>query len=533
MKKLSEIKHFPKILNPKRWSITAKISTALVVAAVLPIALITTYNFRENEKNTTKREYDNLSLLAQGLADRLDQLLIDNQLVVKQLSGDSEIVDFLLATPEEQKSRLPQINQMLENFRVSSPSDDFETVYLLNKKGEIIAIPPTKKHIKWQNTNCQIRQYFQKAIAGELYISTILTGLTGGEPGLYFSSPIRKVETIKEGDTGKKVRQLEEQLQKRGFAIKSVNNVYDANTAAVVREFQKSHNLAITGRVDAHTWKELIGTENNSEILGVAVLEMKANAIWKIVNSLNVGKEHVAFLVDREGIVIAYPNKSFLYKSLEPLSPEALKRVSADRGYPPEKLKQDLGFNELAQIIKSPQKPHQGEFSDSKENGKKIVSSTTMKNPYQQWTVGVIEPKQQLLDHLYNLRWKTYLAGIVVTSGAALGALLLAKSMVKPIGVLTKTATELEKGNYDLEPLNQVSKSEDDIGNLVRVFSKMAEEVKAREQKLKQQLVELQIEIDQAKKERQVAEITETDYFQELQKKAKQMRRKNSKSQES
>jgi len=531
MKNLQKIKFSPKILNPKRWSITAKITTVLVLAAILPITLITCYNYSENQKDTTNTEYRNLSLLAKGLAERLDQLLIDNQRVVQQLSQDSEVVEFLLATPENQKSRLPQINQMLENFRLSS--SDFETVYLLNKNGEIIAIPPTKTHVKWQKKNCQNRQYFQKAIAGKLYISTILTGLSNGESGFYFSSPIRRIETIKEGDTREKVRPLEQNLQKNGFAIKSVDNVYDANTAEVVRKFQKMKDLAITGRVDAHTWKELIGTENNSEILGVAVLQMKAKTVWDIVKSLKVDKEGFAFLVDNEGIVIAYPNQSFLYKSLEPLSPEAIKRVSADRGYTREQLKKDLGFNQLAQIIKSPKKPDQGKFYDPKENRQKIVSFTPMKNQYQHWTVGVTEPEAQLLDHLNQLAIKNGIAVIVVASVAVLVALLLARSIVKPIGALTKTATELEQGDYNLDELNQVSKSDDDIGNLVRVFTKMAEEVKAREQKLKQQLVELQIEIDQAKKERQVAEITETDYFQELQKKAKQMRRKNSKSQES
>lgn len=46
-----------------------------------------------------------------------------------------------------------------------------------------------------------------------------------------------------------------------------------------------------------------------------------------------------------------------------------------------------------------------------------------------------------------------------------------------------------------------------------------------REQKLKQKIKELRIEIDEAKKTRQVAKITETEYFQQLKEKAKQLRR--------
>jgi CheY-like chemotaxis protein len=49
----------------------------------------------------------------------------------------------------------------------------------------------------------------------------------------------------------------------------------------------------------------------------------------------------------------------------------------------------------------------------------------------------------------------------------------------------------------------------------------------AREQRLRQQIEELRIEIDESRKARQVAEITETDYFQTLQQKARKMRGEN------
>jgi CheY-like chemotaxis protein len=46
----------------------------------------------------------------------------------------------------------------------------------------------------------------------------------------------------------------------------------------------------------------------------------------------------------------------------------------------------------------------------------------------------------------------------------------------------------------------------------------------AREQRLRQQIEELRVEIDESRKAREVAEITETDYFQMLQQKARRMR---------
>ena len=52
----------------------------------------------------------------------------------------------------------------------------------------------------------------------------------------------------------------------------------------------------------------------------------------------------------------------------------------------------------------------------------------------------------------------------------------------------------------------------------------MALEVYAREQRLRQEVQQLRIEIDEAKKVRQVAEITETDYFQDLRQRAQALR---------
>jgi len=53
---------------------------------------------------------------------------------------------------------------------------------------------------------------------------------------------------------------------------------------------------------------------------------------------------------------------------------------------------------------------------------------------------------------------------------------------------------------------------------------KNAEQVLERERRLKEQIERLRIEIDQAKRERQVAEITGTEYFQQLREKSQRMR---------
>jgi hypothetical protein len=52
----------------------------------------------------------------------------------------------------------------------------------------------------------------------------------------------------------------------------------------------------------------------------------------------------------------------------------------------------------------------------------------------------------------------------------------------------------------------------------------MTEQLRAREEKLKQQVEELTIEIDQSKRMQQVSQITKTDSFQQLKQKVKRLR---------
>jgi DNA-binding response OmpR family regulator len=95
---------------------------------------------------------------------------------------------------------------------------------------------------------------------------------------------------------------------------------------------------------------------------------------------------------------------------------------------------------------------------------------------------------------------------------------------LKEVAHVTHAAAAVEAGQFAAETLSDVSKRPDELGQLARVFERMAREVAAREEQLKQQIQVLSIEIDQAKKTRQVSEITDTEYFQQLRRKAKELR---------
>lgn len=95
---------------------------------------------------------------------------------------------------------------------------------------------------------------------------------------------------------------------------------------------------------------------------------------------------------------------------------------------------------------------------------------------------------------------------------------------LRQVEQLTEAAAAVEAENFDPAHLAEVSARTDALGRLARVFQHMAHEVYHREQRLKQQVEDLRIEIDQAKQTRQVTEITGTEYFQALRRRAKTLR---------
>ena len=81
---------------------------------------------------------------------------------------------------------------------------------------------------------------------------------------------------------------------------------------------------------------------------------------------------------------------------------------------------------------------------------------------------------------------------------------------------LTDAASMIEANRFEPTCLDDVAARSDELGRLARVFQQMAREVRAREQRLIEQVRELRIEIDEARQDRQVAEITESEFYRKL-----------------
>lgn len=95
---------------------------------------------------------------------------------------------------------------------------------------------------------------------------------------------------------------------------------------------------------------------------------------------------------------------------------------------------------------------------------------------------------------------------------------------LEQVGRVVDAAAAVEVDDFEPESLDGVAARDDALGQLARVFQRMAREIFERERRLKAQVQQLRIEIDEAKAAQKVEEITDTDYFRELQQKASRLR---------
>jgi methyl-accepting chemotaxis protein len=128
--------------------------------------------------------------------------------------------------------------------------------------------------------------------------------------------------------------------------------------------------------------------------------------------------------------------------------------------------------------------------------------------------------QRAILDRVVVAFAVTYLALLVLVW-------LVSIVLTAPITQLTGVAELIGEGKY-AEALAAMPRRllRDEISMLAHVFEIMVDKVYQREQTLLRQVSELKIEIDEVKRQKQVSEIVDSDFFQTLQMKAREMRRR-------
>lgn len=253
-------------------------------------------------------------------------------------------------------------------------------------------------------------------------------------------------------------------------------------------------NIAIdeeTGQPSMLIGVPIINPQNGAAT-SVLIANVRFKPIWDLVAAVQLDAGENVFITDASGRIVAHLNPSIVLQEKRYQRP-------ATSG---------LGAGQSAPTV--------------------VVTWTT--RTYGDQTF-VIVAERNVLNALEFALWTAIIALAVLVLAIVIAAITgqrAAQRVVVPIGALVKAAQALSERSEAFDPaaLAPIAAREDEFGQLARTFQAMGEQVIIREQTLKQEVQELRIEIDEAKKSRAVAEITDSEFFKELQSKAARMRQR-------
>lgn len=266
--------------------------------------------------------------------------------------------------------------------------------------------------------------------------------------------------------------------------------------------------------------------DDNNQFIGGLILTLQASVVEDTIAAIQPSIRASTFLVDENGLVLSHNNPDFQLKSMNVLPPEVAKQYFFQ--VPPEPIANidDKGTTRLAHILTQADRPGTFSYDFSGMSGAKIIGYAPIN--VHPWVVVISTDLNQFMLPLRQLALHGFLSTVFVGAGVIVISWVVSRTITRPIRALTRAARALEEDCFEPDILLRYSKSHDDMGQLAGTFLRMAKEVQDRQDKLKQQLIDLKIEIDGDQREKQVAEITETDYFKHLREQAKSLRQRSS-----
>jgi hypothetical protein len=155
-----------------------------------------------------------------------------------------------------------------------------------------------------------------------------------------------------------------------------------------------------------------------------------------------------------------------------------------------------------------------------------VLSGVFLISESQVLSTTLIAGKKEILQKmiLTHFHWIGILLILIVIAGGSIGYYFSRKYM-HPLFQLAEASNKLKSGSWDKADTVDPVKNSDYIGNLIGVFNEMAGEIKAREIKMTNTIRELELRIDKAREDRIISEITETEFFRNLEKKSAELRR--------
>jgi signal transduction histidine kinase len=205
---------------------------------------------------------------------------------------------------------------------------------------------------------------------------------------------------------------------------------------------------------------------------GVTVVEVNLKFIWDVVSRIRIGQKGIAFVVDREGFLVAHPDISLVLKK--------------------------VNLSQLAHVREALSAPLDAirteAFEDVNLDGVRVLSSYAPVEPTG-WRVFVEEPTSAVFANLRDAILRTVLllfAGVLISIVASV---FLARRMVQPVRALQLGAERIGAG--DLSKKIEV-RTGDELEDLANRFNTMTQQLRESYADLERKVEERTAELSEA-----------------------------------
>src|SRR6185436_2553541 len=193
-----------------------------------------------------------------------------------------------------------------------------------------------------------------------------------------------------------------------------------------------------------------ISVRSGSDSGPVTIAEVNLKFIWDVVSRIKIGNKGKASVVDRNGFLVADPDIGLVLRKTNLSELPHVKAAASAQG-----------FGDSAML--------------SRDSGGTEVLVAMAPIEALDWKVFVEQPRTEVYAKLYASILRTgllLLAGLVIS---ALGALALARGMVRPIRTLSEGAQRIGEGNLDQKIDVRTG---DELESLADRFNRMSGQLK-------------------------------------------------------
>jgi len=193
-------------------------------------------------------------------------------------------------------------------------------------------------------------------------------------------------------------------------------------------------------------------------IIGVVVARVEADRFYNKITSFKIGKSGYAFMLDKEGYIIAHPEQQMV------LNQENMVKNNTDP--------------QLKELVNL----HRRMISGEKGWGQYTYKGITKLMVFapvgvNNWSVGLCAPKNELLISINKLTISIMVITVIILILAAVVSFLIGSTIVRPISLVAFKAEKLAGGDFSQPVQEKYLRLRDEIGKLSRSFQKMIDNI--------------------------------------------------------